>query len=65
MIEFTLQPREGVGELIEKYLNGEIEYAGTSTSLYAQVRAMGYNCNSLYEMVVSAEIMRKRQINVS
>jgi hypothetical protein len=55
-LEIALRPRAGVGELIEQYLNGEIkEYDGTPDSLYAKVRSLGYSCNSLYEMVCSAE----------
>lgn len=46
-IEVILQPRIGVGELIDKYAKGLLNY----DELYREVRALGYSCNSLYEMV--------------
>lgn len=61
MVEVVLQPRAGVADLIEQYLDGKIPYAGTSDSLYARIRALGYNCNSLYEMVIAAEDARARK----
>jgi hypothetical protein len=55
-MKIEIVPRAGVGDLIEQYLNGEIkEYDGAPDSLYAKVRALGYSCNSLYEMVRAAE----------
>jgi hypothetical protein len=61
MIEVILQPRAGVGELIEQHLDGKIPYSGSPDSLCAKVYALGYNCNSLYEMVIAAERVREEE----
>ncbi len=59
-VEVVLQPRVGVQELIEQYLDGQIkEFSGTPDSLWAKVRALGYNCNSLHEMVCAFEQLRR------
>lgn len=61
MIKVVMQPRHGVAELIEQHLDGKIPFDGTDDSLYAKVHALGYRCNSLYEMVMAAKAFRESQ----
>ena len=46
-----------VADLIERHLDGEFPYSGEN-SLYSNVFALGYNCRSLYEMVIQAQEAR-------
>ena len=50
--EIVLVPRRGIGELIDDCIAGRIKFSGPD-SLCAKVHAMGYNTNSLYEMVMA------------
>lgn len=50
-IQVVMNPRVGVGELIESYLDKKIVY----DELCAKVAALGYRTTSLYEMVRGAE----------
>jgi hypothetical protein len=43
----TMQPRAGVGELIEDYAEGRIDYSG----LLAAIAGLGYKTTSVFEMV--------------
>lgn len=52
--EIVMQPRNGVAELIQAHLRGEIPYDGPD-SLISKVHALGYKTTSLYEMVIAAE----------
>ena len=53
-LRIVMQPRTGIGELIDACVRGELPFDGPN-SLYSKVRAMGYNGNSLYEMVRARE----------
>jgi hypothetical protein len=46
-VTVTMQPRAGVGELIEDYAEGRIEYSG----LLAAIAGLGYKTTSVFEMV--------------
>lgn len=55
MTEFVLKPRnDTIADLITQCAEGKLPFSGPD-SLYSKVRAMGYSCNSLYEMVRAEE----------
>jgi hypothetical protein len=59
MPEVVLQARtETIAQLVQDCADGKLPFSGPG-SLYSKVRAMGYNGNSLYEMVRAAEQSRK------
>ena len=43
-----------IESLIRDCAEGRLPFSGPD-SLYSKVHAMGYNCNSLYEMVMAAK----------
>ena len=53
-IQVVLQPRAGVGELVEACARGELPFSGQD-SLCSRVHAMGFKITSLHEMVLAAE----------
>lgn len=53
-IQFVMQPRAGVGGLVEACARGELPFSGPD-SLCSKVSAMGFKTTSLYEMVLAAE----------
>lgn len=54
-MEVIMQARnKTIAELIDQCARGELPFDGDD-SLYSKVRAMGFNGNSLYEMVRAAE----------
>lgn len=46
-MEIVMQPRAGVGELIDLYADGEIDFG----ELQRRIAALGYNTTSTFEMV--------------
>ena len=55
MIEVVLKSRnEGIAQLVQDCADGKVPFTGDG-SLWQKVRAMGYSCNGLYEMVYAAE----------
>jgi len=53
--QVVLHPRnEEIGYLINECIEGRLKFSGPD-SLYSKIHAMGYNCNSLYEMVLAAK----------
>lgn len=54
-----MQPRtETIAQLVQDCADGKLPFDGPG-SLWEKVHAMGYKCNSLYEMVRGAERARQ------
>lgn len=64
-MEIVLVARNAtIEELIDQCARGSLPFSGPN-SLYSKVHAMGYNCNSLYEMVIAKETQLKGTKNVT
>lgn len=53
-IQIVMQPRAGVGELVEACARGELPFSGPD-SLCSKIHAMGFKTTGLYEMVRAHE----------
>lgn len=54
--EVVLQARTpAIAELVQQCADGKLPFSGPD-SLYSKVHAMGFNCTSLYEMVMAAKV---------
>jgi len=54
-IEVVMEARtDEIGRLVRECAEGRLPFSGPD-SLYSKIHAMGYSCNSLYEMVMAAK----------